>query len=240
MSIVVTGIDEEAQVQYLKNKEINSYVNLNNEVKEEEEIIENVVLEPEVEEVLDVNEEIQKEEVLANDNIIDLKTMSNNNVPEQGEFSNMKLKEEEPTHSNSALFNAIINKPMIANAEAEEESVEVKEELFAVKQERAFQPSSRVKIIEEEPELFPDHGEVEFPSEKKMREEQLKVVEDEMPSKPRSFLDKILGRSLSKNEQNDKLIQKVITPKFDEIEDVLDKANDSDDDLEIPSFLRRR
>ncbi len=244
VSIVVTGIDEEAQVQYLKNKEMNSYVNLDNEVKQEEEVevIENVVLEEndnvEVE-TNNINEEEvnnEVEETKANDNIIDLKNVSG--VAEQGEFSNMKLKEEEPTRSNSALFSAIINKPIVANAE--EESIEVKEELFAVKQEKAFQPSSRVKIIEEEPELFPEHGEVEFPFEKKLREEQVKIVEDEAPLKPRSFLDKILGRSLSKNDANEKVVQRVITPKFDEIEDVIDKANDSDDDLEIPSFLRRR
>lgn len=244
VSIVVTGIDEEAQVQYLKNKEMNSYVNLDNEVKQEEEVevIEDVVLDAndniEVEENNTTEEVINNEaqEVKANDNIIDLKDVSG--VAEQGEFSSMKLKEDEPTRSNSALFSAIINKPIVANAE--EESVEVKDELFAVKQEKAFQPSSRVKIVEEEPELFPEHGEVEFPFEKKLREEQVKIVEEEVPSKPRSFLDKILGRSLSKNDANEKVVQRVITPKFDEIEDVLDKANDTDDDLEIPSFLRRR
>ena len=244
VSIVVTGIDEEAQVQYLKNKEMNSYVNLDNEVKQEEEVevIEDVVLDAndniEVEENNTTEEVLNNEaqEVKANDNIIDLKDVSG--VAEQGEFSNMKLKEDEPTRSNSALFSAIINKPIVANAE--EESVEVKDELFAVKQEKAFQPSSRVKIVEEEPELFPEHGEVEFPFEKKLREEQVKIVEEEAPSKPRSFLDKILGRSLSKNDANEKVVQRVITPKFDEIEDVLDKANDTDNDLEIPSFLRRR
>ncbi len=244
VSIVVTGIDEEAQVQYLKNKEMNSYVNLDNEVKQEDEVevIEDVVLDAndniEVEEN-NTTEEVannEAQEVKANDNIIDLKDVSG--VAEQGEFSNMKLKEDEPTRSNSALFSAIINKPIVANAE--EESVEVKDELFAVKQEKAFQPSSRVKIVEEEPELFPEHGEVEFPFEKKLREEQVKIVEEEAPLKPRSFLDKILGRSLSKNDANEKVVQRVITPKFDEIEDVLDKANDTDDDLEIPSFLRRR
>ena len=31
----------------------------------------------------------------------------------------------------------------------------------------------------------------------------------------------------------------MVAPKFEEIEDFADKAND-DDDLEIPSFLRRR
>ena len=86
--------------------------------------------------------------------------------------------------------------------------------------EKPFAPTARVQIMEEEPPLFPEHGEVEFPFEKKLREEQVKIVEEEAPLKPRSFLDKILGRSLSKNDTNEKVVQRVITPKFDENIDI--------------------
>jgi hypothetical protein len=73
-----------------------------------------------------------------------------------------------------------------------------------------------------------------------MREEnQVKLEESEDNSPRRSFLDMVLGRSLSaKNKKKE--IKQVIVPRFDEIEDTMDKANDDEDDLEIPSFLRRR
>jgi cell division protein FtsZ len=246
VSIVVTGIDEEAQVQYLKNKEMNSYINLDSEVNE---IKEEVVAEPEpvIEEPVvalaeeEVNEVVgeAKEEVVSKevDNIINLTEVKG--VATQGEFLELKVKEEEKARSNSALFSAIINKPIIANAE--EDTEEVKTELFGIKPEKSFMPTSRVTLMEEEePELFPEQGEVEQPFERRMREEnQVKLEENDEPIRQRTFLDKILGRSLSaKNKRPE--IKQVVVPKFDEIEEIIEKANDEDDDLEIPSFLRRR
>lgn len=253
VSIVVTGIDEEAQAQYLKNKEMNSYLNLNTK---EEEIVEEVV------DVNDVNvndahldenvannesesvEEVKnnrEEELANNNNVIDLGSLKSEGVQE--EFSEMKVQADEPTYSNSALFQAFGgNKPMVANVV--EENIEAREELFAVKQDRVFKPSNSVKIVEEEPELFPEPGEVEFSFEKKQREE-AKVEEpvlNNTPNKSRSFLDKILGRSMSK-ENNKIMAQKVIAPKFQEIEDFVENANDDikdDEELEIPAFLRRK
>ena len=242
VSIVVTGIDEDAQVQYLKNKEINTYVNLNNEEKVEEvvEPLEDNIEEVNeenlsdennlVEEVVEVKEEIAEDK--ASDNIINLSEVKGEAT--QGEFSEMKIQNDETTRLNSSLFSAIINKPIVANAE--EDSAEVKEELSIVKQDKLFMPTSKVKIVEEEPELFPERGEVEFPFEKKMREEQIKLEDEEVQVKPRTFLDKILGRSHS-----NKVVKpmQMVAPKFEEIEDFAEKAND-DDDLEIPSFLRRK
>ena len=240
VSIVVTGIDEEAQVQYLKNKEMNSYINLDSEIKEKvvaEPVIEEPVVALVEEEVNEVIEEV-KEEVVSKetDNIINLTEVKG--VATQGEFLELKVKEEEPTRSNSALFSAIINKPIIANAEDDAE--EVKTELFGIKSEKSFMPTSRVTLMEEEPELFPEQGEVEQPFERRMREEnQVKLEENDEPIRQRTFLDKILGRSLSaKNKRSE--IKQVVVPKFDEIEEIIEKANDEDDDLEIPSFLRRR
>ncbi|MBQ8750791.1 MAG: cell division protein FtsZ [Alphaproteobacteria bacterium] len=239
VSIVVTGIDEDAQVQYLKNKEMNNYVSLNNEVElEEEKIEEEVVVNEDVvveekEGSVEVVENIEEETTQANDNIINLSEVKGEAT--QGDLLEEKLEDDEPTRLNSSLFNAIINKPIVANAE--EESEDVKEELSVLKNDKPFVPSSKLKIVEEEPELFPDHGEVEFPFEKKKREEQVKLEDEEEQVKPaRTFLDKILGRSHS-----NKVVKpmQMVAPKFEEIEDFADKAND-DDDLEIPSFLRRR
>ena len=239
VSIVVTGIDEDAQVQYLKNKEMNNYVSLNNEAElEEEKIEEEVVVNEDVvveekEESVEVVENIEEETTQANDNIINLSEVKGEAT--QGDLLEEKLEDDEPTRLNSSLFNAIINKPIVANAE--EESEDVKEELSVLKNDKPFVPSSKLKIVEEEPELFPEHGEVEFPFEKKKREEQVKLEDEEEQVKPaRTFLDKILGRSHS-----NKVVKpmQMVAPKFEEIEDFADKAND-DDDLEIPSFLRRR
>ena len=247
VSIVVTGIDEEAQVQYLKNKEMNSYINLDSEavdVKEEiKEDVQEEVLEQAKEDVviadvkLEENEQAEAPLVVEENSIINLTEVKG--VATQGEFLELKVKEEEKARSNSALFSAIINKPIVANAE--EDTEEVKSELFSIKPEKSFSPTSRVTIVdEEEPELFPEQGEVEQPFEKRMREEnQVKLEENDEPIRQRTFLDKILGRSLSaKNKRAE--IKQVIVPKFDEIEESLEKANDEDDDLEIPSFLRRR
>ncbi len=244
VSIVVTGIDEEAQIQYLKNKEMNSYINLDSEVVEEkeeileQEIKEEVSNEPLIEEENTTFEETEEKKVVEEENnIIDLTEIKG--VATQGEFLELKAKENEPARQNSALFTAIMNKPVVADADEEIENI--KSELFSVKNEKTFTPTSKITIIdEEEPELFPEHGEVEQPFEKRMREEnQVKLEDNEEVSPKRTFLDMVLGRSLSaKNKKKE--IKQVIVPRFDEIDDTMNKANDDEDDLEIPSFLRRR
>ena len=146
--------------------------------------------------------------------------------------------ESEEPHSSSALFNAIINKPVVANAE---EAAQAKSELAEIKVEKAFAPTAKVKIIEEEPQLFPEQGEVELPRERKAREEAQAMIqeEEEETSEPtrQRFIDKILGISRAKAK---KPVKPVVMPKFDEIEDFAEKESENEDDLEIPSFLRRR
>ncbi len=250
VSIVVTGIDEEAQLQYLKNKEMNNYLNLDNdEIKEEEvesvevvelnddepkEIIEEVDLEAKEEVVAEVNNEEETR------NVIDLGDVKSQGI--QTELLGLNPEAEAP-QANSALFKAFSNKPVVANLE---EETNVQDELAVVAQkERAFQPSAKVKVLEEEPELFPEPGEVEFAFEKKMREE--KFVREpvaETSVKPLTFLDRILGRSQGRAERNAPTLQKIITPNFQELENFVENANDDnkseEDDLEIPSFLRRK
>ena len=251
VSIVVTGIDEEAQVRYLKNKEMNNYINLDSD----DEKIDDVVLSKEDENVeikdensldnsLEINEVVEEvkevEQVEENQNkTIDLAEMTSTGV--QTELLGLgDSSEQEAPQTNSSLFKAFSNKPMVANAEEEVEDI-----IVDLRKEKAFQPSARVKVVEEEPELFPEPGEVEFPFEKKMREEKMvaePVVETSV--KHRTFLDKILGRSQGRVERTAPTLQKVITPNFQEIENFVENANDDvnveEDDLEIPSFLRRK
>ena len=179
---------------------------------------------------------VAEENPIELDNVVELTSAKKTSAPKQEEFAALKTEEEnEEPHTSSALFNAIINKPVVANAE---EAAQVKSELAEIKVDRAFAPTARVKIIEEEPQLFPDQGEVELPHERKAREEAQAMIQDEPeePSRQR-FIDKILGISRAKAK---KPVKPVIVPKFDEIEDFAEKESSNDDDLEIPSFLRRR
>lgn len=224
VSIVVTGIDDEA-IMTTEKKDMNAYVDLN---PAEETAAEEAVADDEP--VL----ETMEEEPAEPSNVIELNLPKRADTPQQGEFAELAEEGEEP-HSSSALFNAIINKPVIANAE---ESEEEKSELAAIKLDKPFVPSAKVKIVEEEPQLFPEQGEVELPRERQAREEAQAMIEPE-PEEParQRFIDKILGISRAKAK---KPVKPVIVPKFDEIEDFAEKENDAEDDLEIPSFLRRR
>lgn len=234
VSIVVTGIDEDATMQVMKTKDMGAYVDLDagkaEETAEEDET-------PVLEEVA-ASEEIVSEAPIELSNVVELSAAKKAAAPQQGEFAAMKAESEnEEPHSSSALFNAIINKPVVANAE---EAAQAKSELAEVKVEKAFAPTAKVKIIEEEPQLFPDQGEVELPRERKAREEAQAMIqeaeEEEEPTRQR-FIDKILGISRAKAK---KPAKPAVMPKFDEIEDFAEKENESEDDLEIPSFLRRR
>ena len=229
VSIVVTGIDDDAPMQVLKPKEMSEYVDLDagQEIENDEPVMENIV-----------EEEVaaSEENPIELSNVVELTSAKKASAPKQEEFAALKTEEEnEEPHASSALFNAIINKPVVANAE---EAAQVKSELAEIKVDRAFAPTARVKIIEEEPQLFPDQGEVELPRERKAREEAQAMIQEEPeePSRQR-FIDKILGISRAKAK---KPVKPVIVPKFDEIEDFAEKESSNDDDLEIPSFLRRR
>lgn len=229
VSIVVTGIDEDSPMQVLKPKEMADFVDLdasnnfeNSEPTVEEQIIEETV-------ALDENP-------IELNNVVDLNVAKKSVAPKQEEFDVLKVDENsDEAHTSSALFNAIINKPVVANAE---ETAQIKSELADIKLDKPFAPTARVKIIEEEPQLFPDQGEVELPRERKAREEAQAMIQDEPeePSRQR-FIDKILGISRAKAK---KPVKPIVVPKFDEIEDFAEKDNGPEDDLEIPSFLRRR
>lgn len=230
VSIVVTGIDEEINAA-LKGKEMNAYVDINTAKKEEE------VDEPVMEEIAaEESEPVINEEPIVLDNAVEFSRDKKAGAPVQEEFQVLKGgAEPEEGHAPSALFNAIINKPAVLELE---ETADVKTELSGVKIEKPFTATAKVRIIEEEPQLFPEQGEVELPFEKKAREEAQAMIEDE-PKEParQRFIDKILGISRAKAKKPSK---PMVVPKFDEIEDFAEKESAPEDDLEIPSFLRRR
>ena len=237
VSVVVTGIDDNA-MPVSKNNNMNSYVEmpvvpvveeLTPIVVEEEVAIEEPIEDEVVEEVSEEKE----------DNVVEIDDVKNKDLPKQEEFAEMKQDESQAeTHASSALFNAIINKPIVANTD---EGTEAKDELSEIKVEKPFTPSATVKIIEEEPQLFPEQGEVEQPFERRAREEAQAMIEEEpvQPARQR-FIDKILGISRAKAKAKKQAPKPVSVPKFDEIEDFAEKESANEDDLEIPSFLRRR
>lgn len=232
VSVVVTGIDDNVLSAPKKNN-MNAYVEV-----EETPIVEitdtSIVVE---EDTFSPAEDSVTEEVAAEDNIIDLASAKKDETPKQEEFVEMREEEPTETHVSSALFNAIINKPIVANAE---DTQEAKSELAEIKIEKPFAPTASVRVMEEEPQLFPEQGEAEQAFERGAREEAQAMIEEEpvQPARQR-FIDKILGISRAKAKKP--APKPVSVPKFDEIEDFAEKENPSnDDDLEIPSFLRRR
>ena len=237
VSVVVTGIDDNAVVKVANR---NTYVEIAPTPVETEMTSESAEIAENVEPI--VASTVEEEPTTSEDDeVVELRhdteetTMPAGETPMQGEFSEMKEKEVETPHVSSALFSAF-NRPIVANAE---DTQEVKSELAEVKIETPFAPTATVKIIEEEPQLFPEQGEVEQPHERRAREEAQAMIEEEQvqPTRQR-FIDKILGISRAKAKKQ--APKPVSIPKFDEIEDFAEKESANEDDLEIPSFLRRR
>ena len=137
----------------------------------------------------------------------------------------------------SALFNAIINKtPASDKAETSEKSIAD----FLPDEQDIFSTDTKLDTFEDEPVLFPDHEEPVF-----MEKEEEPAVEPvvEMPAKSK-FIDKILGISRArKNRKDQPSIPSDVeqtAPHFETDDEPLDFSNDDMDNLDIPSFLRRK
>ncbi len=231
VSVVVTGIDDNAMPMPKKNN-MNAYVEVETAPVIEE--LEPVIVE---EEASVAAEDVNEDKAEESSNVVDLATVKKEEMPKQEDLLQVNEPENAEPHVSSALFNAIINKPIVANTE---DTAEAKAEMAEIKVEKPFMPTTSVHVIEEEPQLFPEQGEVEQPFERDAREEAQAMIEEEpvQPARQR-FIDKILGISRAKAKKTSP--KPVSVPKFDEIEDFAEKENPSnDDDLEIPSFLRRR
>jgi len=257
VSVVVTGIDEDA-APIAQKSPMSAYVAIEPETvtltengedavvaepvvadaEDETENEESVVAEENTEANSNEGEDEKSEEVYDLSNVVNLNTASKNDEPQQAEFAEMKEETNNEPHASSALFNAIINKPMVANSDEVEKA---KSELSKISLEKSFTPTASVKIIDEEPQLFPEQGEVEQPFERRAREESQAMIEEEPAPKPtrQRFIDRILGISIARAKVKE-APKPVNVPKFDEIEDFAEKENGTEDDLEIPSFLRRR
>ncbi len=135
----------------------------------------------------------------------------------------------------SALFSAIINKPAQSEFVQEEKMFED----FIPEDKDVFTSRTTINTIEEEPVLFPTHSDISF-AEK--REEKEEYIEDTSSNKP-NFIDKILGISRArKNRKEQYETSEQLSPRFESDEpEELNIPNDEDNDnLDIPSFLRRK
>ncbi len=251
VSVVVTGIDESQTSSYIRNRKTNTFVNLDEqettpyiakvETTKEEEYTPSFDTNYISEEISATKEEsnvINLNEIDTTDNDIEeIKPIINEVVANESTainstgLLNLHNDEEEKQQPSSSLFNAIINKPI------DEDNQQADIELASISEAKVFTPTTKVQVINDEPELFPIHGQVENSYDRKAREEaQVSIKDDNEPTRQR-FIDKILGVSKTK-EKKASNITPTSVPRFDELESYTDSS--SEDDLEIPSFLRRR
>ena len=132
----------------------------------------------------------------------------------------------------TALFKAIINKTDDDNGESQ-----LKAAVSAV--DGGFKPKSNLRVVEEEPELFPEHSPVNGSFGHKEETEEKLIVNDDEEYIP-TFIERITGVSIAKrNRKKQKETERVQEPVSVSYSDDGFSAEDRLN-LEIPSFLRRR
>lgn len=131
----------------------------------------------------------------------------------------------------SSLFKAIINKP-------DDEASQLENALSS--NENVFKAKSTLRVVEEEPELFPNHNPMPVASRKAEEMEKLIVSDDEEEEYTPTLIERVTGFSIAKrNRKKQKEMERVqepVSPSFTN-EDFRqeDRLN-----LEIPAFLRRK
>lgn len=133
----------------------------------------------------------------------------------------------------SALFSAIIHKTP---------STETKESLdfssYFQNEKDVFQSKTSINTVEEEPALFPEQESVAFHSQPEEKEE----APVEISGKP-NFIDKILNISrVRKNRKEHFTAPEPLAPRFenDDMETFVSMDSEDMENLDIPSFLRRK
>lgn len=198
-----------------------------------------VLTEENVEEVISSEEEntSQPEEIISqamDDEVQSFTKEDDLSVPE--DFDMLEKSEviaEAP--QSSALFNAIINKPSAVSVEIKDEEKSIED--FIPDDKDVFSSHTSVNTVEEEPVLFPESNTMTFKGVVEKKE----VSEAPSSNKP-NFIDKILGISRArKNRKEQYASPEYSEPKFggDTIQN--QASNDDEmDNLDIPSFLRRK
>lgn len=135
----------------------------------------------------------------------------------------------------SALFSAIINKSTVSS--------ETKEPLelsgFLSTEQNIFQSKTSINTIEEEPALFPEQEAASFMPKVEQKEEEAPIE----TSGKSNFIDKILGISRARKNRKEQYVSpEPVTPRFEnDDQEPLSSSNDEEmENLDIPSFLRRK
>ena len=235
VSIVVTGINANLAATK-REKPVQSFVSPLSVLSNDEPVL----------------EEIQTEEIVQEDtaDAEDMPEIKNESTEEESlpiiedtevfsqfeDYDSLEKSEAMPDAPQaSALFSAIINK---SNSSAE--SAEGPEADFSsfMEKDNIFQSRTNVTTVdEEEPALFPEQEAAAFSEPK---EEKPAAVEF-TPDKP-NFIDKILGISRARKNRKQQLnAQEVAAPRFDAEEEISQTSQEEEtEDLDIPSFLRRK
>ncbi len=235
VSIVVTGINANLATTK-REKPIQSFVSPLSVLSNDEPVL----------------EEIQTEEIVQEDtaDAEDMPEIKNESTEEESlpiiedtevfsqfeDYDSLEKSEAMPDAPQaSALFSAIINK---SNSSAE--SAEEPEADFSsfMEKDNIFQSRTNVTTVdEEEPALFPEQEAAAFSEPKEEKPAPVEFT----PDKP-NFIDKILGISRARKNRKEQLnAQEVATPRFDAEEEISQTSqNEETEDLDIPSFLRRK
>ena len=138
----------------------------------------------------------------------------------------------------SSLFKAIINKPEPTSAPVAAAADEQLKSALSSNQ-NTFKPQTTLRVIEEEPELFPEHSPLAAPRVREEEPEQLIVTRDEEDDHIPTFIERVTGFSIAKRnrrkQKENERMQEPVSPSFSDSDfGTEDRVN-----LELPSFLRK-
>lgn len=247
VSIVATGIDEKtAPKRTAIPKPAPTYI--------EESFTEEVVAASAPSEVLDTNLEkfsaLKKADASAEvENIIDTATVVSlaEENPEEAAvtaaaapdvpFNDFDSLEKSNVISEmpnaSSLFKAIINKPDDVSEANQLESA-------LSSNENVFKARTSIRVVEEEPELFPNHNPAATAPAKTEEVEELIVSDNDDEEYTPTLIERVTGFSIAKRNRKkmkeNERVQEPISPSFSDN----DFRQEERLNLEIPSFLRRK
>ena len=221
------------------NLERFSAVKTSEENAQEESVMENT----DEQNISDVENKTEDEEKSENQETLVTETENSAVEPDFSRFEDFENIEHSGAISEapqaSALFSAIINKSQ-SNESSSSRETSIAD--FIPEEKDVFSSTTQINNFENEPVLFPDPEEPSFLSHQEDLKEEEPIVET--PSKTK-FIDKILGISRARKNRKDTPViddrfAEPTAPSFSNTSEALDYSNDIPDNLDIPSFLRRK
>lgn len=241
VSIVATGIDEKARASFspkTENKQTNTELKTETSAPYVATITDSITPSEDLSQVLkqisgEIKDDSVIEEIPEDTEVVALDATKEDVLPEKNlnveDFDNIAKSEVLPNMPySSSLFKAVINNTTQPNDEKT-----FINELPIANDEDVFVPRTALQMPKEEPELFPSPASA--PINQKTNEEMEELIVNENPTRRRSFIEIMTGRSIAKRNQQKETVrmQEPVMSSMGSIDE--DKVN-----LEIPSFLRRK